>query len=427
MNTNRDKNLRKADHMTIDRRRLLVGASQAAGATALGCAMPSAASAQPGGSAGPFTTAERDRRWQALRAMMSAQGVDCLVVPNLTGDFTLHYAQYVTNAPFNGPGVAVLPAQGEAAAIGISPSPGAWARALGRRGEPLGTGVVDLIDELGYGSSTIGVVGTANNVFGLNEFVSPGLMLYSVWSEVLSAFPDADFVDVTEAFADVNLVKGPEEIAVFEKAALLGEQFHRMLLENARPGVTDRQFRSRIAEFMILNGATTDVQALEMQPGPIEVGHIINSEYGIEAYGGYAQVTLCISIGEPSALTRELHDVARAALAAGLETVKPGVTFGEAFAPMEEIVRDAGYWHGFPVLHSMRPVVLAGPVGIGQPIGSYADPLGADKVLKPGMSISFEPGARIGRSDQVKIGSSAVVTDNGVKLFNTLGLSLQQV
>lgn len=411
----------------INRRELLAGSAAIAGAATLWAGLPKVASAQPGGPPSPYTLAERDRRWSALRTMMAEQGVDCLVVPNLSGDFTLHYAQYITNKPFGGHGIAILPAEGEAAAFGMSPGPGAWANPYGKRGEPLGPAVADLLNEMGHGNSTIGVVGTENNIFGLNEFTAPGLMLYSVWSEVQAGLPGATFKDITSEFAKVNMVKGPEEIAAFEKAAQLGEEMHNMLLEFIRPGITDRQVRARVEEFLIHNGATADVKALEIQPGPVQQGHIINTEYGIEAFGGYAQVTLRMSVGDPSPLSQELHQVAQECFAAGLAVIKPGITFREVFEPMEKVVSDAGFWHGFPVVHGLRPVVLAGPVGIGQPIGSYADPLGADIVLEPGMSISFEPGARMGRMAQVKVGASSFVTENGVRLLNDVGKTLQVI
>ena len=42
-------------------------------------------------------------------------------------------------------------------------------------------------------------------------------------------------------------------------------------------------------------------------------------------------------------------------------------------------------------------------------------------------TLSFEPGARMGRTEQAKIDASAIVTEDGVELFNTLGKTMQQV
>ena len=94
---------------------------------------------------------------------------------------------------------------------------------------------------------------------------------------------------------------------------------------------------------------------------------------------------------------------------------------------MEKVIADAGYWHGFPVLHSVRPVSLVGPVGYGPPPAGYSEILGGDVEIKTGMGISFEPGARIGPQAQVKIGGMSFVEDNGVRMLNTLGTRLQRV
>ena len=43
------------------------------------------------------------------------------------------------------------------------------------------------------------------------------------------------------------------------------------------------------------------------------------------------------------------------------------------------------------------------------------------------MSLSFEPGARMERRDQVKLGTSGMVTEDGFDIYNTLGRTLQRV
>ena len=79
------------------------------------------------------------------------------------------------------------------------------------------------------------------------------------------------------------------------------------------------------------------------------------------------------------------------------------------------------------MLHSVRPVSLVGPVGFGPPPAGYSEILGGDVEIKAGMGISFEPGARIGRQAQVKIGGMSFVENDGVHMINTLGTQLQRV
>ena len=358
---------------------------------------------------------------------MSENGIDCLVVPALPGDFTLHYARYVTNT--GGNGVAILSAEGQALGLGLPPRPGTWHRAVPALPGMLGGGVVDAINELGHASDRIGVVGTATGqTFGLNDFTAQGGVLYSIWSEVLAGLPEAEFTDVTSQFARVAMVKHPDEIAAHRTAAALGEELQELMLETARPGVSGLEFRSVISEFLIMNGATADVQALEFPPGTLQDGSVINSEYGVRIDGGYAQVTLCIAIGATSELTERLNEVADECFAVGLELIGPGIRFADIIEPMEQVVADAGFWHGFPVLHSISPVILVGPVRQGPPPqGRYTPIRGGDVVLEPGMALSFEPGARMGPRAQVKLGVSGMVTDDGFDVYNTLGRTLQRV
>ena len=91
---------------------------------------------------------------------------------------------------------------------------------------------------------------------------------------------------------------------------------------------------------------------------------------------------------------------------------------------MEKIVADAGRGHGFPHIHSVMPLSLVGMVR--QP-GPDQTIRGADIVLQPGMALSFECGARNNNSDEVRLGGTGVVTEDGFEMFNTLGLELHSV
>ncbi|WP_428097817.1 M24 family metallopeptidase [Candidatus Rariloculus sp.] len=419
--------MNRIEQFRINRRQMMTGTTAIAGAAAASTLLPRSSSAQPPGPPSPFSDAVRDHRWAALREMMSSSGIDCLVVPTLPGDFTLHYAEYVSNT--GGNGVAILSRSGQALGIGLPPRPGTWHRSVPALPGMLGGAVVDAINELGHATDNIGVVGTATGqTFGLNDFSAQGLVLFSLWNEVLSGLPDTEFVEVTPQFARVAMVKHPEEIAAHRNAAALGEELNQFMLESARPGVSDRQFRAAISQFLIMNGATADVQALEIPPGTLQDGSVINSEMGVRIDGGYAQVTLCIAIGAVSPLTEQLNEVAQECFAVGLELVGPGIRFADVIEPMEKVVADASFWHGFPVLHSLSPVVLAGPVSQAPPPqGRYTPIRGGDIVLEAGMSLSFEPGARMERRDQVKLGTSGMVTEDGFDIYNTLGRTLQRV
>lgn len=387
-------------------------------------AQPPLPGAPPGAS-----LAERDRRWDVARTIMDERGLDALLIPGNGGGIGQPlYAYWFSNMQSNNPWAVILPRQGEAVVLGAGAfGTQPWITRGGRRGPPLNEWLVDTLREMDLAGGNIGTIAVESNTFGLNEFSDQGLMLYSVFSSLLENLPRAEFVDVTAELTEALLVKSAEEISMYEAAAEVGEGLHQLMVDMARPGVSPLDYRAEIAKYFVLNHAVPDVQALQMSPQRIASGDVINSEYGITHGGAYVQVTLCIAVGEVSQETENLAAAARECYDVGMEELRPGRTFGDVIAPMEKVISDAGYWHGFPLLHSVRPVSLVGPVGFGPPPAGYSETLGADIEIRAGMGISFEPGARVGRQAQVKIGGMSFVREDSVHMINTLGTQLQRV
>lgn len=387
---------------------------------------------------GTYSMAERDRRWANIRRMMSENGYDCLIVPKGMGDGInfLQYAEYVSNSFFMTPGAVVFPLEGEPAVIGAVPSPNPWIQRTtlkwfeGGEQTPIGELIVEFVNEMGFAGGNIAVVGTQASVEGLNEFINEGFVKYATWATVMAGLPEATFTDITPEFAELVMVKGEEEQANIIGAAQVGEGLHALLLDTVEVGLDAREVRVAVAEYLIRNDAASDVQALELAPGPIRDGQVINSEYGIIASGGYAQVTLCVACGSVSDQTEELAEIAHASMDYGAENLRAGARFGDVIAAMEEIVMRDGVWHGFPQIHGLMPMFMAGPVYNAPPPFQPSKTIGADLEVKPGMAFSFEPGARRGigpGSGHVKVGATAIVTETGLDIHNEIGLRMQRV
>lgn len=406
----------------------------AAASVALPMLHAPAARAQPGGPP-PYTMAERDRRWSRIRALLSEQGYDCLILPHRSGDGVnlLQYATYVSGGgyfPF-GDGAVVFPVDGEPAVIGARfPTPWVSWRVQKAFDDgiqvPLGQQIVDVVNEMGHAGGNIAAVGTRASVGGLNEFINEGLVTYATWASVLAGLPDATITDITEQFGLLMMVKGAEEVANVTRAAEVGEDLHRMLLDVAGEGVDSLEIRSRIASFLVENDAQSDVQALLLPPGPLSDGQVINSEYGIIHSGGYAQVTLCLAVGSMSSEMEALTEVAHESMDYGAENLVAGARFGDVIDGMEEIVASAGYWHRVPQIHGLLPMTILGPVFDGPDMEGAAT-LGADVTVEEGMVFSFEPSARQGPSAEAKVGATAIVTADGLDVINQIGTRVQRV
>ena len=122
----------------------------------------------------------------------------------------------------------------------------------------------------------------------------------------------------------------------------------------------------------------------------------------------------------------KMNDTARKVLENAIAGTRAGRVFGDLVEPLTDQVRDAGYWHFFPQIHSITPISLVGPIG--RDGGTRYDATrGADVVLESGMLLSYEVAARKGRTDMVKLGGIGEVTETGVDLYCDLGLTLQRV
>ena len=90
-------------------------------------------------------------------------------------------------------------------------------------------------------------------------------------------------------------------------------------------------------------------------PRVIEDGDVIMAEvfcvYGMRE----SQHQVAIAVGEVDARIEQAAKVARASYDAGLETLRPGRTFGQVVEAMKAPMEAADGWNVHPLIHGMNP------------------------------------------------------------------------
>jgi Xaa-Pro aminopeptidase len=400
-----------------------------------------------------YSLADRDRRWARIRAFMDEQGLAGLVVAGLRG--REWFESYVSNESLQGAVVFV----GSAEPVHLT-----WSafRIIGRddpqndreywisdiRSGLIGPGIAQVLTEAGLRSERIGVVG----LYSKGPMQLEGFIPYAVWQHVLEALPGADFTDVSLPFSLLMLQKDESELAAARYCASIGERACQEMLEVTRAGVTEAEIFAALTSVVYRAGLTLTPPSIVMRSGRetiswgppewgagavpprvIGPGELVYAEM-MPTYGAVeTQQQMTVAVGPVDDEWRRLADVARRSYDAGLEALKPGVSFVELCDVMAEPVRQAGCWYLSPLIHSVSPACLLGTLheGAERVFGEQYPwfttiPPSSDAVLAEGMLFSFEPNACSGRH-RVNIGGTVVVGRTGPEELNTIACQMNEV
>lgn len=381
---------------------------------------------------------ERDRRYKLVRAAMAERGIDVLLLPANTGRWEQLQgdSRYLTTiGGFATEVFTVFPREGEVTAY-IFNRAAWWERAQqwvkdvrdGRN--RWGQNAIERITELGLQKGTIGISGLAG-LFRAPE----GIIPYSSVKAIQDAFPQAQIVNVTEMMQDIRAVKSAEEVSMLEHAAQIVEKVIDAMVENANPGVSEKELYGAMVHTMLANGGELPTLFfLSAGPG-LTNSSFVPTEYRIQKgdrlineieakYAGYgAQAVSPVVVGAPDDEYQKLIHLSRACFDAVLHNMKPGVTFGWLFDIYRDTVERQGqgkYLWSHPVMHA-RGLGDDGPALLGD-----KDLERFSKIeLKAGMTFILKPQVRPKEGKgRGSIGDTVTVTETGARRLGKRELKL---
>jgi Xaa-Pro aminopeptidase len=314
-----------------------------------------------------------------------------------------------------------------------------------------GDAVVKILREVGLENKRIGVVGTGE--LG-TSFMREGWVPYQTWRAVKEGLATATFENVTLDFVLLMLERSPRDIACLRRAAAAGEKACQVMIEATCAGATELDIYNAGICAVHQAGAQTTGMILtsgpdntawgpptwvyrEEKPRVLEEGDIVMVELFPRVAGMEAQQQLSIALGKVHPNHERCAEAARKSYELGLAAIKPGVKFSEVSEIMEGPIREIGGWHITPHLHTMNPHSHTDSVGVDLekqvpelarrfPTIRGRGRVGGDFELKPGMTLSVQPNAQLGRH-RVNIGGTAAVTETGAEELNFIPNFLQRV
>jgi Xaa-Pro aminopeptidase len=398
-----------------------------------------------------LSLAERDRRWARVRTLMHERALEGLLVAGFRAREM--YETYISD-DYN-EGCVIFPLEGDPVVITWAHLRVMRARWSQERGAKLwvadyrvatsGAGVAEVLREQGLTEASLGVVGLASQA--PTEIY--GAIPANFWGELTAALPKARWQDISEEFSHLMLVKSEEELAQVRYAARAAEAACKVIVEVAAPGVGEEVVFAEATREMLRHGIGLRYPMIVMNSGShtlswgpprwttsgeapriLARGDLMQAELMPLCGNQEVQVQMTVALDPLDEENRKCERVARASYEAGIKALKPGMTFAELVAVMEEPLRSAGCWGYTPLVHSVGPHFLAGRTSVNQEqakldvrfVGPNAVKARA-AVLAPGMVFAFEPNACLGHH-RVNIGGTVVVTATGCEELNHIPTSV---
>ncbi len=394
---------------------------------------------------------ERDRRWAAVRKLMRERSLAGLLVAGFRAREM--YETYISD-DYN-EGCVIFPLEGDPVVITWAHLRVMRARWSAERGARLwvddyrvatsGAGVAEVLREKKLGEESLGVVGLASQA--PTEIY--GAIPANFWNELTAALPKARWQDLSEEFSHLMLVKSDEELKQVRYAAAAAEAACKVVIEVAAPGVGEEVVFAEATREMLRHGIGLRYPMIVMNSGPhtlswgpprwtttgeapriLARGDLMQAELMPLCGNQEVQVQMTVGLDPLDEENRKCERVARASYEAGIAALKPGMTFAELVAVMEEPLKTSGCWGYTPLVHSVGPHFLAGRTTVNQEQAKldvrFVGPNAVRQraaVLKPGMVFAFEPNACLGHH-RVNIGGTVIVTATGCEELNHIPTSV---
>jgi Xaa-Pro aminopeptidase len=250
----------------------------------------------------------------------------------------------------------------------------------------------------------------------------------AVQEEISRALPMARFLDCTNLIRLIRTVKSEEELARMAGGAWIAERAALESVAQGRPGASvgdlAQHFRARVAA----QGAAFDHFAYGMYGMGIGTdssyvprqGEALYLDFGCVSQRYFSDAGTTLVVGEPSAAVLTRHAALQYCIAAGRQTLRPGVAASVVWTAMARSLQDQGISISNPQGHGLGlelrdyPIIVANN---GLHICDGCVDLPSDLVVEANMVINLEVSLFRAGQDSVHLEQSFLVTPEGCRLL----------
>lgn len=247
------------------------------------------------------------------------------------------------------------------------------------------------------------------------------------------ALPNADFVDGSDALAELRMRKGVEELKAIRQAAIIAQNALLNTLETVKPGQSELQISAELMVQLFRAGSEVELPfAPIVSTGPntanphasptdrvLQEGEMLLIDWGASFGGYFSDITRTFFCGEPNDEMKQIADLVERANAAARLGGRRGMVAGEVDKLARDIITEGGYGeyfthrtgHGLGMEAHEAPYIFQG------------NPL----ILEPGMVFTIEPGIYLPGKYGVRIEDDMVVEAEGLRSLTVLPRKVMRI
>lgn len=236
------------------------------------------------------------------------------------------------------------------------------------------------------------------------------------------AFPGATFTDVDANVKELRAVKTADELAKLRAAEALNDRIWSEAQKKFKPGMTEREMARVIQHLMIELGEGEAFETIVcVGKNAAECHHVPDDtvwngkesvlvDMGVKLGGYCSDMTRNMVPTRPSKLYKKVYGLVLEANRRAIAAARPGMTAGALDKVARDFLTKNGFGEAFG--HSL---------GHGVGIEIHEAPWAAKKqkmVLKPGMSVTIEPGVYLEGNLGVRIEDLVLITETGCEVIS---------
>lgn len=343
---------------------------------------------------------ERVRENMARRGVEQALIVDPLSIWWLCGYYTEPYERFLA---------LYVPADGE---------PTLFANRLFPEASGCGARVVSFSDTDDPVPLVAGVT-AADRPLGVDKELAARWLV-----PLMEARAAAGFVLASDVVDDARSVKDAREQELMRRASATNDAAMSWLVEQVRPGVTEREIADGLlGEYRRLGaeghsfspivsfGANAADPHHEPDDTAFSQGDMVLFDVGCKRDWYCSDMTRTFFTAEPTEHQRRVYEAVRRANEAAEKIVRPGVTFAEIDRAARSVIEEAGWGPAFN--HRLGHQIGLVDHEPGDVSATHDEP------VRPGQCFSIEPGIYLPGDMGVRIEDLVIVTEDGCEVLNS--------